>query len=364
MPSGTLYEYLGEQAAIITPSTRIELARGIAEGLNYLHSENVVHGDLHPGNVLIDGSGNPCLIDFGLAAVIDDRGAPRLRDAVLILVGVRLKSLESTVTQEDQLSRMTPILSAVSCSLSSREGHPARPHSIYDSHWELIKNVGLGNRDIAWRLLHWVQSMTEYSQWIAGDQNPHSTASATIPTRLWRLPQGLRCPYVPQHRVSYPTSHTPTPVVASTCSWAPTGETTQQYHRAAFTGPIPQSRVLTQHIWPLAPSCHGQPTRSTPSKLADLVSQGSRLGESWASFMRGVGIPQSHVFTQHNPPLAPSYHDRLTRLPPSELADLVSQHSGLDGHWASFMRDVGIPQLHVFTQHKPLPAPSYHDRLT
>ncbi|KAJ8596439.1 kinase-like protein [Rhizopogon salebrosus TDB-379] len=70
MPSGTLSEYLGEQAAIITPSARIGL--GIAEGLNYLHSENVVHGDLHPGNVLIDGSGNPFLIDFGLATVVDD----------------------------------------------------------------------------------------------------------------------------------------------------------------------------------------------------------------------------------------------------------------------------------------------------
>jgi hypothetical protein len=44
-------------------------------------------------------------------------GPPRLRDAVLILDGVRLRSLESTVTQENQLSRATLILSVVSCSL-------------------------------------------------------------------------------------------------------------------------------------------------------------------------------------------------------------------------------------------------------
>ncbi|KAG1733597.1 uncharacterized protein EDB91DRAFT_631951 [Suillus paluster] len=43
---------------------------GVADGLNYLHSENVVHGDLHPANVLIDGSGNPRLTDFGLATVV------------------------------------------------------------------------------------------------------------------------------------------------------------------------------------------------------------------------------------------------------------------------------------------------------
>ncbi|KAG1831662.1 kinase-like domain-containing protein [Suillus subalutaceus] len=68
MSSGTLYIYL-EEATTITVSTKVRLAKGIVDGLNYLHSENVVHGDLHPGNVLIDGSGNPCLIDFGLATV-------------------------------------------------------------------------------------------------------------------------------------------------------------------------------------------------------------------------------------------------------------------------------------------------------
>ncbi|OJA14206.1 hypothetical protein AZE42_09477 [Rhizopogon vesiculosus] len=72
MTSGTLYEYLKEQPIITTPSARIKLAKGIAEGLSYLHSENVIHGDLHPGNVLIDSSGNPCLTDFGLATVAED----------------------------------------------------------------------------------------------------------------------------------------------------------------------------------------------------------------------------------------------------------------------------------------------------
>ena len=41
----------------------------IALGLKYLHSEGVIHGDLHAGNVLIDEHFSVRLSDFGLAAL-------------------------------------------------------------------------------------------------------------------------------------------------------------------------------------------------------------------------------------------------------------------------------------------------------
>ncbi|KAJ7673377.1 kinase-like domain-containing protein, partial [Mycena rosella] len=40
-------------------------------GLQYLHSENLVHGDLRGGNILVDDEGHACLTDFGLAAFIE-----------------------------------------------------------------------------------------------------------------------------------------------------------------------------------------------------------------------------------------------------------------------------------------------------
>ncbi|KAG1719351.1 kinase-like domain-containing protein [Suillus lakei] len=63
-----IYIYLKE-ATTITASAKVVLSKGVAVGLNYLHSMNVIHGDLHPANVLIDSSGNPWLTDFGLATV-------------------------------------------------------------------------------------------------------------------------------------------------------------------------------------------------------------------------------------------------------------------------------------------------------
>ncbi|KAK7040569.1 kinase-like domain-containing protein [Favolaschia claudopus] len=44
----------------------------IAQGLEYLHSVDVIHGDLRGSNILISDEGNACLSDFGLATMIPD----------------------------------------------------------------------------------------------------------------------------------------------------------------------------------------------------------------------------------------------------------------------------------------------------
>jgi len=39
----------------------------LLEGLQYIHKENLIHRDIKPGNILIDGFNFPKLVDFGLA---------------------------------------------------------------------------------------------------------------------------------------------------------------------------------------------------------------------------------------------------------------------------------------------------------
>ncbi|XP_044318620.1 G-type lectin S-receptor-like serine/threonine-protein kinase At1g11410 [Triticum aestivum] len=46
---------------------RLEIVRGVAVGVEFLHSKQVIHRDLKPGNILLDDSWNPKIADFATA---------------------------------------------------------------------------------------------------------------------------------------------------------------------------------------------------------------------------------------------------------------------------------------------------------
>lgn len=47
----------------------VTIVRRIAEGLTFVHAQNVVHGDLKPSNIMLTRDGRPVLLDFGTAAL-------------------------------------------------------------------------------------------------------------------------------------------------------------------------------------------------------------------------------------------------------------------------------------------------------
>ncbi|KAI5116311.1 hypothetical protein M0805_009155 [Coniferiporia weirii] len=49
----------------------IHLILGVAEGLAYLHEEDVVHADVKSGNVLVNSSGDAVICDFGISQAIN-----------------------------------------------------------------------------------------------------------------------------------------------------------------------------------------------------------------------------------------------------------------------------------------------------
>ncbi|KAJ7459289.1 kinase-like domain-containing protein, partial [Mycena latifolia] len=68
MKNGTVLKYLRDRGRGDIRRLLLE----IAQALEYLHSKNIVHGDLRGANVLISDEGSACLTDFGLATSISD----------------------------------------------------------------------------------------------------------------------------------------------------------------------------------------------------------------------------------------------------------------------------------------------------
>jgi serine/threonine-protein kinase len=52
---------------------RLALFAKVADAVQFAHSRLVVHRDIKPSNILVDGSGTPRLLDFGIAKLLDVR---------------------------------------------------------------------------------------------------------------------------------------------------------------------------------------------------------------------------------------------------------------------------------------------------
>jgi serine/threonine protein kinase len=67
-------------------SKRIDIIRGVAEGLLYLHKQSklwIVHRDLKPRNVLLDHDMKPKLADFGSARTLTSDSAEECTSRVV-----------------------------------------------------------------------------------------------------------------------------------------------------------------------------------------------------------------------------------------------------------------------------------------
>ncbi len=53
---------------------RVVVVAKIADAVSYAHSKLVVHRDLKPSNILVDANGEPHLLDFGIAKLLEETG--------------------------------------------------------------------------------------------------------------------------------------------------------------------------------------------------------------------------------------------------------------------------------------------------
>jgi Protein kinase domain len=68
VPGGNLAGRMSQ--GLLDRSTALRFLRGVAAGLDYAHSQGIVHRDVKPANVLLERDETPVLADFGLAKMI------------------------------------------------------------------------------------------------------------------------------------------------------------------------------------------------------------------------------------------------------------------------------------------------------
>ncbi|XBJ13096.1 hypothetical protein VPH35_017502 [Triticum aestivum] len=72
VPNGNLGAYISEASHGLEWRKRYEIIKGICEGINYLHQNNIVHSDLNPANILLDDNMVPKIADFGVSRCFRD----------------------------------------------------------------------------------------------------------------------------------------------------------------------------------------------------------------------------------------------------------------------------------------------------
>ena len=76
-PEGNLRDYLQKNHSKLTLNDRIMIFRRLCESLCFIHEKDLIHCDLHSGNILIQG-GVCYITDLGLCGPVDEKSSSKI----------------------------------------------------------------------------------------------------------------------------------------------------------------------------------------------------------------------------------------------------------------------------------------------
>jgi len=106
-----LDEYCKEKQLSIQDKLRLFVK--ICDGVNYAHQRSIIHRDLKPSNIIINGEGNPKILDFGLAKIIrkDENVSSVITLPGMIIGTLQYMSPEQTLGDPSAIDGRTDVYS-------------------------------------------------------------------------------------------------------------------------------------------------------------------------------------------------------------------------------------------------------------
>jgi len=101
--------YLDAAAALLDDRAKARLMAKVARAVAYAHSRNVLHRDLKPSNIVVDRTGEPRLLDFGLARAAQRDFHADAEDAQSGPRGTPLYMAPEQFTAPDQIGPATDV---------------------------------------------------------------------------------------------------------------------------------------------------------------------------------------------------------------------------------------------------------------
>jgi WD40 repeat protein len=105
----SLAERLRAGASFDDPVAAVRLARQVAEGLEAIHAQGLIHRDLKPGNILIDRDGQAIVTDFGL--VLPEQDSEHLTASGAVAGTPAFMAPEQASGQGDRIGPWTDLYS-------------------------------------------------------------------------------------------------------------------------------------------------------------------------------------------------------------------------------------------------------------
>jgi serine/threonine protein kinase len=102
VPGGNLREVLDDLTIFLSMSRCINIARDIAEGMEFLHGRSLIHRDLKSLNVLIDEAGRAKIADFGISrftSAKERKNRLKMRPTIAV---VKNKELRMTFSKDEE----------------------------------------------------------------------------------------------------------------------------------------------------------------------------------------------------------------------------------------------------------------------